>query len=85
MRNRAIDLRLAFFNTYLYFCNALGYYRELAQQAVEASACRSVRNSLSTRFYVYCRLALFNYAAAYGGDELLAQGATVPPGPYSLD
>jgi len=24
-------------------------------------------------------------AAAYGGDELCAQGATVPPDPYSLD
>jgi len=24
-------------------------------------------------------------AAAYGGDELWAQGATVPPDPYSLD
>jgi len=23
--------------------------------------------------------------AAYGGDELRAQGATVPPGPHSLD
>ena len=24
-------------------------------------------------------------AASYGGDELGAQGATVPPDPYSLD
>jgi len=24
-------------------------------------------------------------AAAYGGDELWAQGATVPPDPWSLD
>jgi len=24
-------------------------------------------------------------AAAYGGDELCAQGVTVPPDPYSLD
>jgi len=24
-------------------------------------------------------------AAAYGGDKLCAQGATVPPEPYSLD
>ena len=24
-------------------------------------------------------------AAAYGGDELCAQGATVPPDPWSLD
>jgi len=24
-------------------------------------------------------------AAAYGGDEFRAQGATVPPDPYSLD
>jgi len=24
-------------------------------------------------------------AAAYGGDELWAQGAMVPPDPYSLD
>ena len=24
-------------------------------------------------------------AAAYGGDELWAQGGTVPPDPYSLD